>query len=61
MPDPTVGFPQNYGDVAEATARIKWNQSVAATNAANFTANVKVPIELPNGTTGYIAVDLEDY
>lgn len=61
MPDLGQGYPQNYDDLVAEGSRVKWNSAVAATNAANFTANVKVPISLPNGTTGYIAVDLADY
>lgn len=54
MPDPGHSFPQDFGDVVIAAGRIKWNAAVAASNASNFSATIKVPVTLPNGTTVYL-------
>lgn len=61
MPDPGQGFPANYADIAAAAGRIRWSEATAASNASNATANVKIPVTMPNGTTLYLFADAENF
>lgn len=61
MPDPGTQIPANYHDLLIAAGRISWNETVAAANASNFTANLKIPVTLDNGSVVYIAADAESF